>query len=96
MAIWASISISFNLVTKDLTYFTNHSSSLQFVLAIISPMATHATYSTEVILLRLRFNVFRSVLSILFRCLHWFQQLEPQPFAKVRHLSRYFVRLVAQ
>jgi len=59
-------------------------------------MATHATYTTQVILLRLWLNVLGGVLSILFRSLHWFQELKPQPFAEVRHLSRYFVRLVAQ
>lgn len=69
---------------------------LQFVSTIICPVTSHATYPAQVILLRLRLDVFRSVLSILFRCLHWFQKLKPQPFAEVRHLSRYFVRLVAQ
>ena len=78
-------------------FLLNKSSlSLQLILTLMSPMATHSTYTTKVILLRLRLDVFRSVPTILFWCLHWFQELEPQPFAKVRHLSCYFVRLFAQ
>ena len=62
----------------------------------MSIMPSHSTYTAQVILLRLRLDVLGSVLTILFRCLHWFQKLKPQPFAEVRHLFRYFVRLVAQ
>jgi hypothetical protein len=75
---------------------TFHSLSLQFVLAVIGPVTRHSAYSTQVILLRLWLDVVWGVQTILFRCLHWFQKLKSQPFAEVRHLSRYFVRLVAQ
>ena len=59
-------------------------------------MTRHSTDSTKVILLRLWFNILWCIPSVFLRSLHWFQQLEPQPFGEVRHLLGYFVRLVAQ